>query len=363
MTREDSILGCLLGTAVGDALGLACEGLSKQRQAKMLPHVDRYHFVLNKGMVSDDTEHTCMVAQALIVAAGDRNVFIHSLAWRFRWWLLGLPAGVGFATLRAILKLWIGFPGTRSGVFSAGNGPAMRSALLGVCYGGNAKQLSDFVRVATQITHTDPKAELGALAVALAAHMAATHSGEDISFHKYCRTFEQILEETHPNLERECITFFRLIENVCKSVAKGESTEQFAGALGLQNGISGYINHTLPVVLHAWACHQQDFRAAVRDVIRCGGDTDTTAAIVGAIVGAGVGKRGIPKEWLDNLWEWPRSTDWLEQLGQRLELGLTSGKQQKALHLPVAAILARNIVFLLLVLMHGLRRAFPPYGG
>ena len=362
MTREESIVGCLLGTAVGDALGLACEGLSKQRQAKMFPDIARYHFVFGKGMVSDDTEHTCMVAQALLVAAGDREIFIRSLAWRFRWWLLGLPAGIGFATLRAILKLWLGFPGTRSGVFSAGNGPAMRSALLGVCYGEHAEQLCAFVHAATRMTHTDPKAELGALAVALAAHMAGTHAGKSISAHEYCRRFEQLLKESHPSLEKECIEFFRLIEGVCKSIAKGESTERFAETLGLHHGVSGYINHTLPVVLHAWVSHQHDFRDAVLSVIHCGGDTDTTAAIVGAITGAGVGKEGIPQDWLDNLWEWPRSTNWLERLGTHLEHGLQTKRKQKALRLPLAGILARNLVFLLLVLSHGLRRAFPPYG-
>ena len=361
MTREESIIGCLLGTAIGDALGLASEGLSKQRQAKMFPDIDRYHFVFGKGMVSDDTEHSCMVAQALIVAAGGQDVFIRNLSRRFRWWLLGLPAGVGFATLRAILKLWFGFSGTRSGVFSAGNGPAMRCAVIGLCYGEQPEQLSAFIRAATRITHTDPKAELGALAVALAAYMAGTHAGESISAHEYCRSFEQLVEETRPDLENECIEFFRLIEGVCKSVAKAEDTERFAEALGLSRGISGYINHTLPIVLHAWASHQQDFRAAVQAAIRCGGDTDTTAAIVGAIVGSGVGKGGIPKEWLDNLWEWPRNTAWIERLGQRLELCLRSGRKQKALPLTIAGIPVRNLVFLLIVLFHGIRRAFPPY--
>ncbi|TVS08433.1 MAG: hypothetical protein EA424_28605 [Planctomycetaceae bacterium] len=44
---------------------------------------------------------------------------------------LGLPAGVGMATARACLKLWLGFPPKRSGVDSAGNGPAMGKAVLG----------------------------------------------------------------------------------------------------------------------------------------------------------------------------------------------------------------------------------------
>ena len=58
---------------------------------------------------------------------------------------------------------------------------------------------------------------------------------------------------------------------------------------------------------------------AVKNVIRCGGDADTTAAIVGGIIGAAVGKDGIPAAWLDRLFEWPRSVTWMEQLGHRLE--------------------------------------------
>ncbi|MEE8624523.1 MAG: ADP-ribosylglycohydrolase family protein, partial [Acidiferrobacterales bacterium] len=92
--------------------------MSKRRQRQVYPEISGHRFVFGKGMVSDDTEHACMVAQALIVSGGDVETFAKSLAWRFRFWLLGLPAGIGFATLRAVLKLWLGFPSHRSGVFS-----------------------------------------------------------------------------------------------------------------------------------------------------------------------------------------------------------------------------------------------------
>lgn len=122
-------------------------------------------------MVSDDTEHTCMVAQALIVSGGDIRLFSRSLAWRLRFWLLGLPAGIGLATLRALVKLWLGFPASRSGVFSAGNGPAMRAAIIGAAFGGRPERMRGLARTSTRLTHTDPKAERGALA----AHQAARH--------------------------------------------------------------------------------------------------------------------------------------------------------------------------------------------
>jgi ADP-ribosyl-[dinitrogen reductase] hydrolase len=102
LKKDDAIIGCLLGTAVGDALGLCCEGISKSRQRRIYPDMNRYHLFFGRGMVSDDTEHACMVAQALIVSAGDVQIFTHNLAWRSRWWLLGLPAGIGYATLTGL---------------------------------------------------------------------------------------------------------------------------------------------------------------------------------------------------------------------------------------------------------------------
>jgi ADP-ribosylglycohydrolase len=66
--KANAVVGCILGTAVGDALGLPCEGLHPRRAARMLKDPARNHFLLGKGMVSDDTEHTCMVAQALIAS-------------------------------------------------------------------------------------------------------------------------------------------------------------------------------------------------------------------------------------------------------------------------------------------------------
>ena len=46
---------------------------------------------------------------------------------------------------------------------------------------------------------------------------------------------------------------------------------------------SGYVCHMVPIVLQTWLRHKEDFRGGVTEIIRCGGDTDTTAAILGAI--------------------------------------------------------------------------------
>jgi ADP-ribosyl-[dinitrogen reductase] hydrolase len=107
---QSAIVGSILGTAVGDAIGLPYEGMSKRRGLRMLGEPIKHRFFFGHGMGSDDTEHTCIVAQALIASGGNLDKFARQLAWRFRWWLLRVPAGIGQATLKATLKLWCGFP-------------------------------------------------------------------------------------------------------------------------------------------------------------------------------------------------------------------------------------------------------------
>lgn len=150
----ESAIGCILGTAIGDALGLPCEGLSSRRQRRWFPSLDKYHLLLGKGLCSDDTEHTCIITQSILVSGGNAQTFARDFAWRLRWWLAGLPAGTGFGTLPSILKLWLFLPKK----YSAGNGPAMRSAILGVCFAEDENRLKQFVRISTLLTHTDPSA-------------------------------------------------------------------------------------------------------------------------------------------------------------------------------------------------------------
>ena len=356
--NENAIVGCILGTAVGDALGLPCEGLSKRRQAKMFPDLSGYHFLPGVGMTSDDTEHTLMLAQSLIeTGASPKNLqvahFTRNFAWRLRFWILGLPAGVGLATLRAIIKLWLGFPGKHSGVYSAGNGAAMRVALIGVCYGHDRDKTVELVRAATRITHTDPKAEAGALAVALAAHLAATHAAS-ITPAQYLEVVRAIPEDRVSGL-------LELAEGACSSVASGETSEAYAVRIGCATGVTGYMNHTVPVALHVWLRRGNDYRAALTEVIRLGGDTDTVAAIVGALAGARVGKAGIPAEWLAKLWEWPRTSSWMETVGRKLAECCAESKVAAAVPVNPLKLLLRNMVFLVIVLLHGFRRLLPPY--
>ena len=112
----------------------------------------------------DDTEHTCLVAQSILRSGGQPAEFGRDLAKRLRWWLLGLPAGTGRATAKACIKLWLGKGYQSSGIWSAGNGPAMRSAIIGVAIQSPEAAIR-LTEVSARITHSDPKALYGALAV------------------------------------------------------------------------------------------------------------------------------------------------------------------------------------------------------
>lgn len=356
---ERSVVGCIFGTAVGDAFGLACEGLSRRRQARMFPELTGYKLLpFGRGMCSDDTEHTCMLAQSLIETARYTDVdeqarkFASNFGWRLRFWLLGMPAGIGLATLRAILKLWMGFSARTSGVFSAGNGPAMRVALIGVCYGDDLPRMRALVRAATRITHTDPKAEHGSLAIALAAHLAAT--GRDVAPDEYARRLRELLGE-------EARELLALVDDAAQSVVRKEPAADFAARNGCANGVTGYMLHSVPAALHVWLAHQADYRAGVTAIVRLGGDSDTTAAIVGALIGARVGRDGIPVEWLNTLCEWPRTDAWMEALGAKLADRAANRSRGNALPLNWLKLLLRNALFIPLVLAHGFRRLLPPY--
>jgi ADP-ribosyl-[dinitrogen reductase] hydrolase len=345
----DVLTGVLIGTAVGDALGLPMEGLSARRQQRLFPLPLRHRLVGNFGMISDDTEHTLMIAQALLESPDDSKIFQRYLARKLRWWLVSVPAGVGFATLRAILKLWIGISPRSSGVMSAGNGAAMRSALLGAYFADDAGQRREFVRASTEITHRDPRAEVAALAVAeTAAWMTKKHN--DVA------ALVQLLE----NLS-ELPEWTEIIAKLRAARSRRETTANFARELGASRGVSGYAFQSVPVAIYAALRNRNDFESALSEAIACGGDTDTVGAITGALVGARVGAEGIPARWRSGLVEWPRSVALLHRVGAKLNRKKHAQSALGPARYFWPAIPLRNLAFLTVVLAHGFRRLLPPY--
>ena len=342
MTRLAAIRGCLIGTAIGDALGLPAEGLSQQRAARWWKGEWRMRLLPGAGMVSDDTEHTYAVAEALSVANGDVEKFRRVLAGKLRWWFAALPAGVGMATARACIKLWLGFAPTKSGVFSAGNGPAMRSALIGVFFREDPVRRREFVSASSRLTHTDPLAETAALAIAEASACGA-NGGDREAF------VSSLAGMADSDKWR------RAVSDISGHLASNRSTREFACAMGLDRGVSGYALHTVPVALYAWLRHRDDFAKALTSALDCGGDTDTVGAIVGALAGASLGPDSIPVEWRNDLRDWPLSLSRLDAAAT----ALAESQRVASIFWPFRCL--RNVVFLFIILVHGFRRLLPPY--
>ena len=81
----------------------------------------------------------------------------------------------------------------------------------------------------------------------------------------------------------------------------------------------------------------------------------------GPIVGARVGKEGIPAEWLRGIWEWLPSVSWMQSLGIELSQAWPNSSSSRAPRVNPIAVIKRNVLFLAVVLTHGFRRLGPPY--
>lgn len=327
-----ALYGSLMGGAIGDSYGLPFEGLPPKRTAKVFNFDNKYHLIpiINGAMVSDDTEHAVMTVQAYIASGGDIDGFRKALKWRLVLWLFGLPAGVGLATGRSIFKMMMGLKNT--GVYSAGNGGAMRSAVLGVLC-DELDELKKFVYQSTILTHSDPKAYQGSLVIALLAWIECRHS-------EWTTTHALNFLKSHIN----DTTLLELIDT--HTVHK--------------KGITGYIYDTIPAVVQAWIAFRSEPLVGLNHLVRQGGDSDSTCAIFGGIVGVRFGS--IMQDSVAGVWCEPRLRPvWLSRLAHQAAEVFEQKTAQKPLALFGIWTYPRNLIFLMIVLLHGFRRLLPPY--
>lgn len=351
------IEGALTGCAVGDSLGLVREGLSPRRADRLLGEL-RQGFFLGRGIVSDDTDHSCLSALAVLRSGGDVDAFARWWGRYLVGWLWSAPYGVGFATLRAGVKLTLGFGPQRSGVYSAGNGPAMRAPILGVVLADDPEARVAFVEASARASHTDPRAVDGAQLVAAGAAALARAKPGEVDAVEWLRARAE--EATTEDLRGP------LSKAVAALEVDREVTE-LAAELGLEGGVTGFVVHTVPVALYAVARHLDDPPQAVSAMIRCGGDSDTTAAIVGALVGALHGPGVWPEAWRRDVVAWPFTEDWRSRLAAALvEAGYGpeaagDGADRRGVRAPLWALPIRHLSSFPVLLGHVVRRMFPPY--
>lgn len=321
----------LLGTAVGDALGLKAEGLPRHAAT----HIDwGSGLFLGRGILSDDTEQSFLVAQALLESSGEPDAFRKSLKRRLIGWFFAMPPGVGLGTARSILKLAVGFS---KGIWTAGNGSAMRSAIIGAAYPDDPERVEELVRQSSELTHTDPRAFAGALAIALAA--GASIRGDSVA---------DVIQRASvaARAAEDFDGWTRAMKELEAALQRNATVHEYATAIGCENGVSGYVYHTVPVALYAWARYD-DPEEGLTATWQCGGDTDTVGAIAGALLYAKA--RRLPRdEWLGVVSDFPLTTDRLLAAGDALAVG------EEPVHWHWFLMPLRNLVFFPFILLYAL---------
>jgi ADP-ribosylglycohydrolase len=235
----------------------------------------------------------------------------------------------------------------------------MRAAIFGIL--PNHRQRAAFVAAATRLTHTDPKALMGALAVAnLAALTLQKQEAGPPSRAEVLRILREPEFDDSANLPPPDAEWLLRVEQMEAAWREDCSVLDFAERLGCAKGVGGYVYQTVPVAIYAWFRHFGDFRAAVTAVVECGGDTDTVAAIVGALAGAN-GLARIPPDWIAGICDLPINLARLRDVAARLERLVACGEFPGHVASFWPLTLPRNLFFLCVVLCHGFRRLLPPY--
>ncbi len=339
---SDRMTGTLLGTALGDALGLATEGMSARAIARRFGRVERFYLIGRTGFVSDDTEQAALVAQCLARHPDDIDRCVRAFRRSLLGWFFRMPWGAGRATLRACVRIGLGLK--RSGVMSAGNGAAMRAAIVGTFFADQPIHRERFGRALAEVTHRDPRAIEGALYVAeLAAACARSPRG----------TPPHVCQEQ----ARRCVTVADLGETIDRArdlALQGATTQDAAESCGT----SGFVQHSVSFATFGLLRYGSDPLLSLTEVINAGGDTDSTGAILGAWLGALHGEAGLPRGLLERIHDGPFGPTHLRALAECLAKVRDGASASVPRYSPTRA-LARNLALFPVVIGHGFRRLFP----
>lgn len=268
----------LLGTAVGDALGVPFEKKLSNFEGLVewdgKTYLGSVHHKLTPGQYSDDTQMSLMVAESLI---GNHGFNADDLAQRYMDWLVsGRARGYGKTTLLAVQNLQAGKHWSESGVAgSMGNGTAMRAAPFGVYFRNDKYSLVNICKIDSAITHASEEAEAGSIAIALAAYYAVNNDTEDL--------IDKIWEDLPNSKVKSSIYSLDALVN-----SEHITHQQALRVLGTKADV----RETVPAALYCFL-RFNNYHDAVVAAIKAGGDADTTAAIVGGLFGAKLGKSSI----------------------------------------------------------------------
>jgi poly(ADP-ribose) glycohydrolase ARH3 len=292
--------GCLLGLAIGDALGGKFEAQSADAIRARFPTAERLiAYPQEEIWYTDDTQMAIGVCETLL----ERGQIIEDCLCRAFVQNYVPSRGYGRGA-RAVLEAMEDgrdyrqvaeqhFPGG-----SYGNGAAMRVAPVGLLFRRDHQQLWEQARLSCLPTHRHSLGIEGAQLLALAVAV--------------CSGMEHF----------DRVPFFDALLRPCASGEYRSKLEQAARVqtpddlANLGNRIEAL--HSVPTAIASFALTPESFEATISNVIFLGGDTDTMAAMAGALSGAYVGAGRLPARLVGLLESSPKGRTYLQQLADQL---------------------------------------------
>lgn len=284
MDLADRVVGSCLGLALGDALGAPFEFLRARNVPDPVPALERPWLDRPPGSTTDDTALARNLMTSLVARGGFDPA---DLVQRHLEWFRSDPPDVGTITGRVLRRVDRGEDAAtvahevweqRGPEVSAGNGSVMYCAPLGLAYANRPAELHELAPALSALTHDDGRCRTAVLAVTLAvAGLARGEPAEDSV--------------------RSALTAVEALEG-------GEELEYLVEAAGSPRPIDGpdqgFVLFTAGIAFQA-LLRGGDAETELRRVVSLGGDTDTNAAVAGALLGARDGIGGLPAAWLERL--------------------------------------------------------------
>ena len=303
---NDRIYGFLFGQAIGDALGLAAEGMSCDRVATTYPNgVNGYADIIQDdfrkrwapGEWTDDTNQMLCILDSLLER---RTVDPNDIAARFVRWFHHDGRGIGRHTYNILrMPQYAQRPYEISEFFwkfsrcnSAPNGALMRTCITGIWDYRDEAAVYENTENICRLTHFDPRCV--GLCVIIAHIIRSELLGQTVT--------ESDLLALGARYAPEIEEFVRLgfqpdIAELCLD----------------DPDTRGYTLRTLAAGL--WAYNfGTDFRSTIQTLITAGGDVDTNCAVAGALLGVRMGYAALPEDWVHGLLRYDELAEKARQL-------------------------------------------------
>lgn len=295
MEQRNFVKDGLLGLAVGDALGVPVEFLDRQTLA-LRPVTDMKGYGSHNqppGTWSDDTSLACCLAEALTDGIDPARIAGNFVRWRYEnWWTPhGVVFDIGMATHYAIHRIKNGMPPELAGGMEEddnGNGSLMRIfPLVFLIRHKEEKERYRLTKMVSSITHGHVRSAIACHYFLEFTRLLMEGVEKETIFDRLTRSIPALLTflSIHP---KEAENFKRLFDNSFPTLPESSIHS------------SGYVIHTLEASV--WCLLQTDnYKDAVLKAVNLGYDTDTTAAVTGALAGILYGEAAIPVSWLHQL--------------------------------------------------------------